>query len=194
MAGRRVLGLPSWFPLALAASLAAACVILWGQGNFLQQQSADLRAQLDAIRKRADDLRGQSSRFREQMALLDQELTALRDKDELAQAKIAVLSSLLADSPKAVAVSVWQSDKQKGVLVVENLAPLPAGKDYQLWVVDPAYSDPVDAGIFSVDDKGRVRFEFHPKSRVAAADKFAVSLERKGGVKKAEGPIVLLSN
>jgi anti-sigma-K factor RskA len=169
-------------------------LILWGQGNFLQQQSADLRSQLDAIRKRADELRGQSSGFGEQMAILDRELTKLRDKDELAQARIAVLSSLLADSPKAVAVSVWESDKQKGVLVVENLAPLPTGKDYQLWVVDPAYPDPVDAGVFSVDDKGRVRFEFSPKSRVAAADKFAVSLERKGGVKKAEGPIVLLSN
>ncbi len=105
--------------------------------------------------------------------------------------RIAMLGSLLEGSPKAIAVSLWDAERQDGVLVVQNLAPQPADKDYQLWVIDPQHGAPVDAGVFNVDEKGNVRFRFKPKASVKSADKFAVTLEKKGGVPAPQGRMVL---
>lgn len=115
-----------------------------------------------------------------------------RDHD-LAQFKIATLASLLHNSPKALAVAVWNPTTQQGILSVEQLPALAADEDYQLWLVDPQYPIPVDGGVFTVDPKtGVARLDFKPGKPVAQVAKFAISRERKGGVVKAEGPIVLL--
>ena len=108
-------------------------------------------------------------------------LTALEAKDALAQAQIAVMNSLIKNRPEAIAVSVWNQEKQNGVLVVENLPVLEPGKDYQLWVIDPSIAAPVSAGIFKVDDKGKVRIKFQPNQAIQTAAKFAVTEEKEGG-------------
>mgnify|MGYP003637386039 CR=1 FL=1 len=122
-----------------------------------------------------------------QIALLEQE-------SDIAQLKISSLASLLGDTPEAQAIAVWNPLQQKGVLTVSKLPALAADKDYQLWVVDPDYPNPVDGGVFTVDPAtGEGRIEFSPDKPIKQIAKFAVSLERKGGVPKAEGPMVLLS-
>jgi anti-sigma-K factor RskA len=99
------------------------------------------------------------------------------------------------NSPQALAVAVWNPKTQEGVLSVAKLPALASDKDYQLWLIDPAYPAPVDGGVFTVNPAtGDARINFKPNQRVNNAAKFAVSLERKGGVKKAEGPIVLLGD
>ena len=112
---------------------------------------------------------------------LQQTVLALQETNRLAGLRIAMLSSLLTDSPKAVAVSLWDDTKQEGVFVVQNLKPLPADRDYQLWVLDNG-TTPVDAGVFRVDEAGNVRIEFKTKSLIKVAGKFAVTEETKGGV------------
>ena len=80
-----------------------------------------------------------------------------------------------------MAVSVWDNDRQDGVFIVHSLKPPPANKDYQLWVIDPKYAVPVDAGVFHVDAQGSVRVDFRAKKPIVMADKFAVTIENKGG-------------
>ncbi|MBC8126683.1 MAG: anti-sigma factor [Gloeobacteraceae cyanobacterium ES-bin-144] len=109
-------------------------------------------------------------------------VNTLEQKDILAQTKIAVLGSQLKDRPQAMAVSLWNQERQDGLLVVENLPVLEAGKDYQLWVLDPSIAAPVSAGVFKVDAEGKVRITFKPNQAIANAAKFAVSLEAEGGV------------
>jgi anti-sigma-K factor RskA len=92
-----------------------------------------------------------------------------------------MLGSLLQDQPKAVAVSLWDEEHQTGVFVVQNLKPLPKDKDYQLWVIDPQYGTPVDAGVFQVDAQGNVRLQFKAKLPIKTAKQFAVTQEVKGG-------------
>lgn len=145
-----------WFPWALAACLAIACVILLA----------------DRLQTR-------------------KELAQLQTRDAAAQMKIAMLSSQLASAPNASAVVVWDAEKQEGVLKVANVPQTAADRDYQLWIVDPQYGQPVDAGVFNVKDDGATEIRFKPKEKVASADAFAVSLEKKGGVPKAEGEMVL---
>lgn len=113
------------------------------------------------------------------------ELSGLRDDDKLNKTRLAVMGSLLKNQPQAIAVSLWRQDRQDGLLVVENLPTLPAGKDYQLWVIDPNQKVPVSAGVFKVDAEGKVRIEFKPARNVQSAYKFAVTQEKEGG---AEAP------
>jgi anti-sigma-K factor RskA len=119
-------------------------------------------------------------------------VTRLEERDYLARVQIASLSSKLENAPNANAVVVWDEKKQSGVLKVTQLPRNAADRDYQLWLVDPRYKDPVDGGVFHVANDGTLRVSFHPHTPVREAQAFAISLERKGGVTKAEGPIVLL--
>ncbi|MEO7598311.1 MAG: anti-sigma factor [Opitutus sp.] len=121
--------------------------------------------------------------------------TRLRSEGDLAQFKIATLASMAGNSPQALAVAVWNPKTQQGILRVEKLPALASDKDYQLWLIDPAYPAPVDGGVFTVDPAtGHAQVNFKPNQKVNNAAKFAVSLERKGGVPKAEGPILLLGD
>ena len=116
----------------------------------------------------------------------------LQQRDLFAQIQIASLNSKLASAPNANAVVVWDEKKQRGVLKVTQLPRNAADHDYQIWLVDPRYKNPVDGGVFHVANDGALRVTFRPANPVRDAQGFAISLERKGGVPKAEGPIVLL--
>ncbi|MDQ3118470.1 MAG: anti-sigma factor [Verrucomicrobiota bacterium] len=120
------------------------------------------------------------------------QLAKLEERNVFAQVQIATLASQLQTSPGATATVVWDSEKQEGVLKVTNVPPTDADKDYQLWIVDPEYKQPVDAGVFAVSNDGTIKVPFKPKEHIGQANAFAVSLEKKGGSPKAEGPMVLL--
>jgi anti-sigma-K factor RskA len=164
-----------WLPWALAACLMIVCAISLSQQKNLRQkveeqakQVTDLNLVADALRSQTDDLK--------------QAVATLRETNQLQNIRIAMMGSLLADSPKAVAVSLWDDKQQRGVFMVQNLKPLPADKDYQLWVIDPKYPTPVSAGVFQVDTDGNVRLTFKADKLIAAPQKFAVTQEPKGGV------------
>ncbi len=191
-----------WVPLAAAAGFALTA-IWFGQlyltthtENALLQDQLFLadaalqsaRNQLEAERLLANHQLHTSS---QQVASLNQQM---KEQGDLAQFKISTLASLLGNSPQAMAVAVWNPNTQEGVLSVEKLPALTPDKDYQLWVVDPQYPVPVDGGVFHVDPAtGGAYVKFKADKPVKSIAKFAISLERKGGVPKAEGPMVLLS-
>lgn len=163
-----------------------------------------LRQQLEAERLLAGRTLGEAQRLQIELAGVRdalanerseaaRQLAALQGRYDLANFKVARLASLLGNSPEATAIAVWNPSTQEGVLTVEKLPALAANQDYQLWVIDPQYPNPVDGGVFTVDDTTGVgRLQFRPRQPVAQAAKFAISRERKGGVPKAEGPIVLV--
>jgi anti-sigma-K factor RskA len=123
---------------------------------------------------------------------LRKRVTRLEERDVLARLQIASLTTELENAPNAHAVVVWDEKKQRGVLKITRLPRNADDRDYQLWLVDPRYKNPVDGGVFHVAHDGTLRVPFHPHTPVRDAQAFAISLERKGGVTKAEGPIVLL--
>lgn len=125
---------------------------------------------------------------------LRQRIETLEQSNALARVEILTLNSLLDQAPHAHAVVVWDVQKQDGLLKLDNLPPTRPDQSYQLWLVDPAYGTPVDAGVFETNSDGHGEIRFHPKKPVREVSKIAVSLERKGGVEKAQGPMVLISN
>lgn len=167
-------GFLSWLPWAFSTCLAVLCLLLSLQDSRLKTTVQSQNLRIADLNRLALDLQSATNN-------LAQTVMALQETNRLAGLRIAMLNSLLADSPKTVAVSLWDDTKQSGVFVVQNLKPLPADRDYQLWVMDNG-TTPVDAGVFRVDDNGTVRMDFKTKSLIKVAGKFAVTEEPRGGV------------
>jgi len=164
----------AWLPWALAAGFAALCLLFGWQAH-------GLRTRLDAQQRRVDELNQLANNLRLESGDLRQSVLTLQQSNRLANMRIALLSAQLHADPKAVAVSVWDNERQSGVMVVHHLKPPPKDKDYQLWVIDPHYPTPVDAGILQVDESGNGRVDFEARRPIQSANQFAVTEEVKGG-------------
>lgn len=148
----------------------------------LEQQAAELTAAASVSKVQLGVIQEKLQMIEQDRAALQEKLTTMEQSHQLDKARIAVLGSLLKDKPKAVAVSLWNQTTQDGLLVVENLPVLQAGKDYQLWILDPGNPAPVSAGVFKVDAQGHGRLVFKPDQAINEAGKFAITEERAGGV------------
>jgi anti-sigma-K factor RskA len=198
-AGARPGGITSfirWLPFAAAAGFAVAAFWLASRNSQLQRDNADLR-QRSELAERAeraagtaqDQLKAQTLHAESLIRDLRQQLGEQRD---LSQLKITALAALAGNTPEARAIAVWDPAQKTGLLTVERLPAISDEQDYQIWVVDPAYPNPVDGGVFKPGADGRAVLTFKGNQSVGSVAAFAISLEKKGGVPKAEGPIVLL--
>jgi anti-sigma-K factor RskA len=153
-------------PWALAAGFAITTAALWSERSALRQETVALKSDLHEA------------------------LT----QDTLKKVQIATLSAKVDAYAKATAVIVWDEKNQRGVLKLANVPPPESGKDYQLWVIDPKYPQPVSGGVIPMAENGVTRIAFTPDQPIKKADKFAISVEPAGGVPKATGPIVFLGD
>ncbi len=87
---------------------------------------------------------------------------------------------------------LWDPVARKGILLTIGLPQTSAEKAYELWGL--AGSEAVPAGVFTVNEQGRVVFRLPKLPESKAFDKFAVTLEPTGGVPKATGPVVLVGS
>ncbi|MFN0130363.1 MAG: anti-sigma factor domain-containing protein [Verrucomicrobiales bacterium] len=210
LAARSRSSLASLVPWAAAAVFAAMAYWQWQQAADVRhqldaavqdasvwaasaQQAADENAALNlAIQKAEAEMQtltgerehalAQARSIENESESLRRQVAELKDQNNLSNARVAVLGSLIKRKPEARAASVWSSERQSGVLVVENLPALPPGRDYQLWVLDPTKGAPISAGVFQVDGNGAARVEFTAVDQVNDPAQFAVTEEKKGGV------------
>lgn len=155
-----------------------------------ERQVARLNERIDALTHASTDLSTQLDSAKAQVAKLTNDLQV---QAELADFKITLLASMVPDVAQARAVAVWDPKKQEGVLKVTGLPPLTPAQDYQLWVVAPGYQDPLDGGVFTVDPKtGEQTLNFKTNQPATAVNAFAITREKKGGVPKSAGPMLLV--
>jgi anti-sigma-K factor RskA len=95
--------------------------------------------------------------------------------------------------PRTVAFGkiLWDQETGTAILQVTNLAPPPADKDYQLWVMKG--KTPMSAGVFAVKDTTVSYFKIEnlPMRNPREIAAFAVTLEPKGGVPSPTGAMYL---
>jgi anti-sigma-K factor RskA len=181
-----------WLPWAAAAILAimVAWLAVWNLA--LRNTSAILTTERQlgdvAYRMALSQLSERSLLAESMISNLGNQL---RRAEDLSRLKISSLVSQSGDTREAVVIAVWDPAQQAGLLVFEKLPPTDATQDYQIWIADPAYRDPVNAGTFQVTTAGRTTLAFKPDQPVTQAVSFAISREKKGGVPKAEVPILL---
>lgn len=163
-----------WWWRALTAGLAVACVFLLVSDRQLRQTVASQNQQLGQLQQLAQSLETATND-------LNHAVLALRESNRLANLRITMLNSLIADAPKTVAVTLWDYEARNGEFVVQNLKPLPADRDYELWVMDE-HKVPVAAGVFHMDASGTARMDFRPSREIKTPGQFCVTEEVKGGV------------
>ena len=180
-------------PWAMAAALAVAAIWLGRQNLFLSQENSTLRTEralAEIAYKTAQNQLTVRSLLAESM--INDLGGRLRHSEDLTRLKVAALAPPAGNSAEAKGIAVWDPDQQAGLLTIEKLPAIADTQDYQIWIVDPAYPNPVNGGVFHLGADGRVVHAFKPDQPVKQTAAFTISLERKGGVPKAEGPILLL--
>jgi len=202
-------GIKTWIPWAIAA-----CIAIWAGGiafnryhlqlltNALlirehnQQVEIDgistirngLQDRLNATLARAISEGKLNAELQTQLDTVRGQVADLQARNALSEVKLATLASIMKDNPQAVAVVAWDLTSQRGILKTVNMPAAQPDKDYQLWIIAPDYKEPVSAGVFD-PTKGA---NFAPVRPISKADKFAISLEKKGGSSEPQGPIVLV--
>jgi hypothetical protein len=190
--------IPRWLLAAAAAVLLLFIVNhtrLTNQRDRLQQELADAQSRLATAEREA------ARRTRESEGTADLAARLRAAEAELARRDLRarVLESddvrmlFLGGKdpqPGARGKVFWSDKARRGVVVASNLQPLPADRQYQLWVFERG--KPVDAGVFDVDSAGRALFESRDLSGIAGAENFAVTVEPRGGMPQPTGPIVLI--
>jgi anti-sigma-K factor RskA len=174
-AGRR------WMPLALAASLLF--------GMLAAGYAWSLRSQLATARQQAADASAYVARLRQELA------STRRDSAELTRV-MQILSSpsllsvdLKGQAPGSPAIgrAFWSAGA--GVLFhAERMAPLDAGRVYQLWTIRGTTA--TSAGIMTPDRSGVITHAAPaPADR---PDAFGVTIEPAGGSTSPTLPVVML--
>ncbi len=180
--------------LAATASTAQATADELARAASTAKSAADeVAANLAAATTERVRLEGSAVRLQQALETAQTQLAEATQAGNLARLQVAHLASLVQDQPQAMAVSLWNSRTQQGVLVVRNLPLPPAGKTYEFWVIDPATAAPVSAGLLLTDSEGRAQLVFKPKANIATASQFAISIEPSGGSTQAgpSGPVVM---
>jgi len=168
--------------MGASAALAFALVVV----VFLfSRESAILKKNLKALESQLQ--------FNEQVVIqLQMELEHRQQMINVFQSDAVKLVDLkgTGPTPQASGNVYWDPENDKAVFCAFDLPPAPADKDYQLWMIRG--SEPIDAGVFSIDaqGKGLSFFKTIPEDRELSA--FAVTLEPKGGLPKPSGAIHLI--
>jgi anti-sigma-K factor RskA len=122
---------------------------------------------------------------------LNRQIAALQNADPFRQTSVYKLAPVPDGPAKAFANVSWDASHQNGCLRVNGLPTPASGKDYQLWVINKDSKQPINAGVFRVDEHGVAQIYFKPEAKATHAAVFAVSLERAGGSPTNQGPLVL---
>jgi anti-sigma-K factor RskA len=150
-----------------------------------EKKQAALNSEIESLRKRETEAQTRITQ-------LTAETDSLRQQNAQTQLEVTTLQSTVWEYRRSEMLVVWDSLRKQGVLMLDKMPRVDSGMDYQLWVVDPQRPAPVSAGVVTVDDKGVVKTQFKPVESVDKVAKFVLSVEKKGGVPKKEGPIVFI--
>ena len=83
----------------------------------------------------------------------------------------------------------WSPARKRGFVVVHNLPPLPAGRQYQVWALAGQASAP--AGVFDVDAIGHAALVV--EVGLDRPERFTITVEPAGGQRTPSGPVVMQS-
>ena len=188
-------------PAPAFAGLVLVLILLLAWALTLRSQLGDLDELVGALESEVVALGSERVALQEETIGLATENAALREQ-LLNQRQILI--ALGRTDTETVAVSGTDSNPQasgnlfvsqennRALLTVSGLAPLPAGQDYQLWLIQG--DQPTSAGVFAVDDAGRSVYLFPVDPATGDFDAVGVSIEPTGGSQQPTGDIVLFGS
>lgn len=108
-------------------------------------------------------------------------------REQLLASANDVIQRNLTDFPKdphgVTGDVVWSNSQQKGFIHFHNLPANDKTKEsYQLWIADTSQNNPIDGGVFNVDQNGDVIIPVDARLKVVKPKMFVVTAEKPGGV------------
>jgi anti-sigma-K factor RskA len=169
---QKIFGSGAWAG-ALAGALA---VLLAGVGLDDLKERAQIKPLLHEAQKGAID----SARLNELMEMLTSPEVQ----------KVALHQSPTSAPPPEGRV-VYASRTGKLLMTATNLKPLPAGKTYELWILQPDGKKPMPAGTFAPDSSGYAAMILADAPTGLTVQGFGVTMENAGGAETPTMPILL---
>jgi hypothetical protein len=148
----------------------------------------------------AVQIRQSNQGMRQQLKLETAQLIESNDSSARARKVLDVLSSPEAQRVTLVAAhatpvptghAVYLANRGALVFTASNLAPLPANKTYELWVIPANGSASIAAGTFQPDARGMASVLLPNLPRGIRAKAFGVTMENSGGSATPTLPILL---
>ena len=159
-------------PVFTSLLLALFAIMLW-------QENATLKDSLAAAHEQQARLQAHADRIRDVIRLLTAPDAA----------HITLVSTGARPQPQIKAI--YEKKSGRLLLMATNLAPLPAGKTYELWLVPPQGA-PIPAGLFRPDARGGVALAPSAVPAGSEAKAFAVTIEPESGSSRPTMPIVMM--
>ena len=175
---RTVFMRPRWWTLApMFASLVLAvfAIMLW-------KENVRQRDRLEAVKADATQNQATLEEAKHLLALLT-------DPSAMHVTLVAAPSK-----PQPEGKAIYMPQNGALVFMASNLAPLPAQKTYQLWLVPMRGEKPMPAGMFTPDPRGNAMLMMPPMSPGVQAQTFAVTIEPAGGSPNPTMPMVLVGS
>lgn len=169
---------PSRFGIAAVAGWLAAAVLLIIAGG--------LSFEVSLLSVRLHDRDGRIAKLEASKSRAEQVADVLT-----APAAQRVLLTAPKTPPTPTGRVVYLSSRGELILQANNLAPVPTGKTYELWLIPADGSAPVPAGVFRPDPAGNGSVVLPPIPHGVSAKAFGVTLEDAAGSKTPTAPILL---
>ena len=159
-------------PAFAALGLLLITIGLWHGNGRLKDQLAEMQ--------------GHNRDQRTQLDQLHEELSMMTSPDAV---HVSLNPQKAARQPSGTAI--YSPARKRMMFMASNLAPVPEGKAYELWVI-PTKGSPIPAGVFKPDEHGNVMMMDHPMPEGVEAKAFAITVEKEEGSDKPTSPIVLM--
>ncbi|MDZ4661365.1 MAG: anti-sigma factor [Pseudomonadota bacterium] len=169
----------------------------------LQQELKTQTEELSESKLKLTELENKSAENAQALADKDKELSGLKlasaqnqEFIKLMQAPDLKVTDIkgLKPTPKGRGKVMYSSNLKLAYIQLSNLPPAPTNKDYQLWMMDGKKA--VSAGVLSLasDQSSILKVTTGLVVEVKRLSAFVITLEQKGGVPSAKGPMVMLGN
>ena len=138
-------------------------------------------------------LTGRLHESENKVASLESGQSRAKQMEELLTAPTAqrVLLTAPKTPPSPTGRVVYLPSRGALLLQANNLAPVPVGKTYELWVIPADGTAPIPAGLFRPDTAGNGSVLLPPIPKGVNAKAFGVTLEDAAGSKTPTAPILL---
>jgi hypothetical protein len=169
----------AWVPWTAVAALLALAA---GLGMRIMQLSDRLEVESDLVAKLA--------KTNAQLAETNAHAQEVLEVMTAPHAQRAVLTAAMT-KPVPMGRAVYLAESGALIFQGSNLARLPEGKTYELWLIPANGHAPMPAGMFKPDAMGDASVMMPPLPKGVPAKAFGVTIEKAGGSATPTMPIVL---
>jgi predicted anti-sigma-YlaC factor YlaD len=170
-----------WLGWAVAAGVTFATVNAYRERGQMQNTIAGQSAQLQVETAQVNNLSADAAKAR-----------AIMDALTNSNAMRVTLNATPAAKALPQGRATYLADKGMLVFMANNLAPLPSGKTYELWLIPANGTAPIAAGTFHPDARGNASVVMPELPKGVAAKAFGVTMENDGGATTPTMPILLV--